>query len=302
MSIILSLTRIGQSIIIDEDPEDDSMSSAPSGSQSTPTGSKATSSGSKSTPSSSSGPKRPGIAPLGEETVSARVGSTREIDAVNEDLDRNTESQTTGYYGDNSDLSWMQRLKSQHLNPSETSTDGSSVKDGEQLRTLKLVPLATSSYHCDDIDVDISPGLGEVDFLAVPPQPFANRLFDYYLRSVHCEFPIVGSEEMSRHYRAFINHDPQLSNEWRSKMNLILAIGAKYAQLVKDYNTVQAYDHLVYFARARASGVGAGDLLRHPTVDQVHVTGLMAYYLLVTHQINRYRSFQIQRLLGLTNL
>lgn len=278
------------------------MPPTPSGSKSATSGSKSTASGSKSITSGSSGFKRPGIAPLGEETVSARAGSTRSIDTVNEDFNRNVESQTTGYYGDSSDLSWMQRLKSQHLNPDLSNTDDSRVTDGEEPRTPNLVPLTTSSYHCDDIDVDIAPGLGEVNPLATPPQPVATRLLDYYFTSVHSEFPIIGREEMSMHYQAYINQDPRLSSEWRSKLNLILAIGAKYAHLVKDYNTVQANDHLIYFARTRVPGAHPGDLLRHPTVDQVHITALTAFYLLVTHQINRYTSLQIRCLLRLMTL
>ena len=222
--------------------------------------------------------------PYGEDNVSARVGSTEDLDQIDEDFNKSPESKATGYHGKNSELTWMQRLRMQashdmHGDGVEALSSGVS-----QTRSTAATPISKVTYHCDDLGISLPE---EVDLLELPPRYIADALFNDYLESVHPVFPIIGKQTFSDQYRGFFNHGREPAANWRAILNMIFAISAKHAHLIEAPWRGDERDHLVYFTRARGLGFNIDSLLVHADMQRIQITGLMAFYLLATNQVNR---------------
>ena len=244
----------------------------------------------------------------GEGQVSARVGSLGSIDQVHEDFNRDAGSRATGYMGKNSDLSWMQRLKTQvqQMTPSggeeeeecgrqayeHASQDGyqDGYQDGTGSRKSRGLQgdrerVSNVTYHCDDIDL-ISPD--QVISNELPPRQTIEILVKTYIDSIHPVFPIIGRLTFTNQVSSFLEHSHlKPGDSWLAILNLIFAIAAKYSHLVQTHWRGDERDHLVYFARARALGMNDESIFEHPDLQRVQVLGLMAFYLLSINQINR---------------
>ena len=148
--------------------------------------------------------------------------------------------------------------------------------------------MADSNYHLDDFPVS---GLGPVDPYEVPPRELADSLFNAYMQTVHASFPIIGRSNFTPQFRRFYNnpHDPKVmeATKWRAIINLIFAIGAKYAHLTQAEWQGDERDHLIYFARARQLSITSDTIFTHPDLQLVQIYGLTGFYLLATNQINR---------------
>lgn len=227
----------------------------------------------------------------GEKHVSARVGSTDSLDHVGENFDQSTATRATGYMGKNSELTWIQRLKRQ----TEVGSDGSEEEAedaadvGQEHPTpfgdTSQPPINESTYHCDDLSVLIAEyQISEYD---VPPKYLADLLFQAYLDTVHPAFPIIGKITFSDQYRTFYGKRVKAGAKWLAILNLIFAIGARYAYLVQAEWSGDENQHLVYFTRARMLGYNPETLFEHPSLQQVQIAGLMAFYLTAINQINR---------------
>ena len=225
---------------------------------------------------------RPG--PSGENQVSARVGSTGELDKVAEDFTSTGEAQATGYHGKNSELVWMQRLKTRALH--DTDEDGEEIDCSRSLQehASTATPISQLTYHCDDLDVSLPE---QVDLLSLPPRTVADSLLNNYLEFIHPLFPIISKSTFSSQYHGFFDEGRSPTASWRAILNLIFAIAAKHAHLIKAPWRGIEEDHLVYFARARGLGLNSDDLLVHANMQRVQLTGLMAFYLLAINQVNR---------------
>ncbi|KAL9103120.1 MAG: hypothetical protein Q9163_001799 [Psora crenata] len=221
---------------------------------------------------------RPG--PYGEDYVSARIGSTDELDKVKEDFNRSSESQATGFHGKNSELAWIQRLKA-HVMP---NTDQRGETAGRPGAPTSPNFISDSTYLCDDLE--LTP-LDQVDLLEVPPRHVADALFNDYLESIHTFFPIIGRKTFTEQYLGFFNEGRKPAANWRAILNMIFAISAKHAFHIKAPWKGQEHDHELYFARARGLGLDSESILAHPNIQRVQITGLMALYLLSIKQINR---------------
>ncbi|KAL9130029.1 MAG: hypothetical protein Q9217_001674 [Psora testacea] len=229
-------------------------------------------------------PIQPSAGPYGEDNVSARVGSNDALDKIDEDFNRTEEAQATGFHGKNSELAWLKRLKTEVLHDTHEDGEGIDFRAFSQQHSSAPAALNEVTYHCDDLG--ISPP-DPVDSLALPPRRIADALFNAYLESVHPVFPIIGKNTFSYQYLGFFNEGRNPASNWRAILNLIFAIAAKQAHLVNAPWKGDEHDHLVYFTRARELGLNTESILVHPNMQRVQVTGLMAFYLLAIHQINR---------------
>lgn len=122
---------------------------------------------------------------------------------------------------------------------------------------------------------------------AVPPRQLADRLFHDYLRTVHPLFPIVHQPTFTTQYRTFFDSNLHPGDKWLAILNMIFAIGAQHAHLIKASWRGKDTDHIAYLTRARVLSMSDHELFSHPDLQQNQVEGLIAFYLLSSEQINR---------------
>lgn len=229
--------------------------------------------------------------PGGETRASARVGSIGSMDTAGEDINNNSAARATGFMGKNSELVWMQRLSQQAAasSGSDTSSSLSGPARSPQGRTeAGMTRISDSTYHCDNFPINVS---DQVNAFELPPKHIADFLVQTYLNTIHPAFPILVKPDLITQYSTFSNRQGISPGEgWRAILNLIFSIAAKYAHLVQADSRGDERDHLIYFTRARMLGFNGDSILAHPELQQVRISGLMAFYLAATHQINRYRS------------
>ena len=189
----------------------------------------------------------------------------------------------------------MQRLKRQTGQDSEEEDDDDegSLPDGQTSPSLHydhfgsgLTPISESTYHCDDLTLTPPHHVGPFE---MPSQARADMFIQTYLESVHPAFPIIGKNTFIRQYQAFqlAQDQSNINQNWLAILNLIFAIGAKYAHLIQAEWSGDETDHLVYFTRARMLGFNADAILGHPELQKVQIAGLMSFYLMTLNQINR---------------
>ena len=212
------------------------------------------------------------------------------MDTAGEDFDKSSAARATGFMGKNSELVWIQRLAQQAVADSESDTKSSASsrarsRPGEAEPDTTRPVISDSTYHCDNFPINVS---DHVDAYEMPQRHTADFLLQAYLDTVHPSFPILDKTAFIDQYDAFSNGQGiNPSNSWRATLNLIFAIAAKYAHLVQADARGDERDHLIYFTRARMLGFNGDTILAHPEIQQVRISGLMAFYLAATHQINR---------------
>ncbi|KAI3272412.1 transcriptional regulator family: Fungal Specific TF [Penicillium roqueforti] len=219
---------------------------------------------------------------IDEPSSPSSIGSLGDIDQVGEDLNRNEHSRATGYMGKTSEITWLQRLQrgAQHhshqlLYPSEY---GRSKRQDDDLALYAV------NYHLDEEDISVPE---PVDTYAVPPRQLADKLLDDYLRTVHPFFPIIHRPLFTAQYRTFFDGNANPSDKWLAILNMIFAISAQHAHLIRASWRGEERDHLIYLTRSRVLSMSGDDLFSHPDLQQVQVEGLVAFYLLSSDQINR---------------
>jgi hypothetical protein len=227
------------------------------------------------------------------------------VDRIEEDFNRNEQSRATGFIGKNSEITWLQRLKQEVTYgspPRESGEEGAEQKFQEKtggaspmFETRKFgTPLqdldegfsaSATSYHLDDLAVSIPE---VVDPHETPMRDFADNLFTTYLNTVHGSFPIIGKATFISQYRKFFGGPPvKPGNKWIAILNLIFAIAAKHSHLVQADWRGDERDHLIYFTRARMLGMNGETIFNHADLQQIQISGLLAFYFLSTDQINR---------------
>jgi hypothetical protein len=180
-----------------------------------------------------------------------------------------------GFVGEHSEMAWLYRLK--------RDLDQDSRTVGESLAR----PSISSVNYFQDTTIISS--LDDVDILVRPPQQIADRLLEDYFQAVHPEFPIIGKEAfMGQYWSFYSNNNVRVGKRWVAVLNLVLAVAARLSELAQRQPQGNFTDHVAYFARAWRLSMGDIALLNHPSLEQVQVEGLAAFYLLSTGQVNRY--------------
>lgn len=152
-----------------------------------------------------------------------------------------------------------------------------------------------TSYHLDDLTVAVPES---VDPYETPIKDIADNLFSAYLNTVHASFPIIGKATFISQYRKFVGGSQMKpGNKWLAILNLIFAIAARHSHLVQADYRGDDRDHLIYFTRARMLGVNGETFFNHADLQQIQISGLVAFYLLSTNQINRYEATRLSPLI-----
>ena len=230
-----------------------------------------------------------------ESDVSAGAGSTGALDRTEEDFTRDG-ARDTGFMGKNSEITWMQRLQVENKfgdekdMPNMSSTNVDSSKDtADSFNPMAEAEAGFSvhetSYHLDDESVTT---FEHVDPYEVPTAETARNLFDAYMTRVHPSFPIVSKINLTIQFQKFLSGQAQRPPEkWLAILNLIFAIAAKYSHLVQADWKGDERDHIIYFTRARLLSVNSETVFQHPDLQVIQITGLISFYFVCIHQINR---------------
>ncbi|CAN9173970.1 unnamed protein product [Alternaria alternata] len=247
----------------------------------------------------------------GEAHVTASVGSNEDLDHLDEDLTRDHESRATGYVGLNSEVQWLRSAQRQtedtgaepygqpHGPPGSTRDAASKRSDALHDRrddiqehsrqgSMRYMNDTTFYLDSDDIETDIF-----VDPYEDPDPDIAEKLFNCYFETVHPSFPLVPQtfEDQSRKYLGALRHNNayQVPRKWRTQMNLLLAIGAKYSHLIGAEWRGDDGDHLVYMNRAvrLLSLKNTVMVISAPDLELVQATGALAFYFLVIGHVSR---------------
>ncbi|KAE8377853.1 fungal-specific transcription factor domain-containing protein [Aspergillus bertholletiae] len=204
-------------------------------------------------------------------------------DHTEEDFNRDDFARATGFIGRSSEISWL-RMLSKYVGSGCEVCHPTFDISSPALKSDCNGPIASSNYHLDDFDM---PTVERLDISELPSKDIATRLFNAYLNSVHPSFPIIGISTFASQFQAFFNN-PSLKpgNKWLAILNLIFAIGARYAHLINAEWRRDRGDHYLYFIRARHMSL-EGQLLHHSDLQQLQVEGLASFYMLSAGHVNR---------------
>ena len=166
----------------------------------------------------------PGLQGRDEDKVSADVGSSEELDIVDEDLLRDEDSRAAGFVGKSSELQWLRRLRedvehhgavplrgSGPYGPPGTSAEASSrrldaLRQRQHSDPNTHVPLSSSTFSLDEQD-------GGIDYTVypfeLPPTDVAQGLIKGYMDIVQDSFSILSRSclvETFRELYASVEH------------------------------------------------------------------------------------------------
>ncbi|KAJ5042566.1 fungal-specific transcription factor domain-containing protein [Bipolaris maydis] len=247
----------------------------------------------------------------GEAFVSGSIGSDQSLDNLFEDLTRSHRSRETGYVGQASEVQWLlnvqrqlQNIKAEPCIPTyiiqNPDRDAKRTRPGTIAeRTSNALQVSSqgtwkhmtdTSFYLDSSDIasDVF-----IDPYELPNVETAERLFGYYINTVHLSFPLVNAK-FEHQFRAYIEsvrekRNFNMSNAWRAQLNLIFAIGAKCSHLTSAEWRADESDHGYYMMRA-VYLIRFESYLRvfpSPSLELVQATYSMSFYLLTIGHVNR---------------
>ncbi|KAK4954698.1 hypothetical protein LTR66_013548 [Elasticomyces elasticus] len=205
------------------------------------------------------------------------VGSLRDVDNVNEDLNWSEASRATGYIGKSSEVAWMQRLVTEAMKEEQQQND--------QYPSLFVDDsIASVNYHLDDEPLH---ELDVKNIFSLPPKSLGDKLLNTYLDHVHDSLPIIRRSLFQKQYDHVFSGD-QLNpgRKWLAVLNMIFAIGSQTHRL-SGQDTQSDDDEKIYFGRAKSLNISENVLYDHADLQQIQAEALMALYLLNLSQVNR---------------
>ncbi|KAF9894766.1 hypothetical protein FE257_006656 [Aspergillus nanangensis] len=205
-------------------------------------------------------------------------------DYVEEDYNRTKRLQAFGFVGGHSELSWMKDLRRDiDKSTSRAQSESSESKAALEYKTSGL--LTSVSYFLDDNELFLDE---EVVLYHRPPRHVADKLVNLYFHTVHPSFPIIGKLPFMQQYVLYYStpnlHPP---DKWLAILNLVFALGAKYAKLTTEPWVDALNTPLEYFTRSHRFGFAHDGPFDHPSLQQVQVEGLATFFLMTIGHINR---------------
>jgi hypothetical protein len=184
---------------------------------------------------------------VGEAGHPASVGSDGDLDLLDEDLHRSRESRETGYIGRNSEVQWLRSLQNE-IATSESEPYGlpygpvgstkSAVDQRSEARHVRKKrdragrsrPVTETTFYLDNESLELEV---TVDPHEIPPLDQAAKLFRAYMKTIHSSFPIIShafQDQFERFCEATrLGNTFPVPDKWLAKLNLIFAIGVRYA-------------------------------------------------------------------------
>ncbi|KAF2856860.1 hypothetical protein T440DRAFT_12250 [Plenodomus tracheiphilus IPT5] len=238
----------------------------------------------------------------GEANISAEVGSSGDLDLVDEDLMRDEQTRATGFIGKASEIQWLRKL---HTDGGNDKNDGpygppgqdreaaaerlAALRHRQRVNPVPLMHTSKANYYLDEEPL-------ETDFMAdpmeMPPFETAERLMKAFMESCHNSFPFLAKKavmnEFYLYYAASQRGKPYSPpQKWLATINLVFAIGAVYSHLIAAEWCADDRDHLMYYSRACTLGLKDPWWFSHPDLPQMQITGLLSFYYLSIGRVNR---------------
>ena len=196
-------------------------------------------------------------------------------DFIDEDLNSSQHMQATGYVGEHSATAWLFELQRNLVKDTDTKTSEETWPPS----------ISAMCYFQNETNIGICE---DAELWALPPREIADQLVDFYFRTIHPEFPVIGKITFCWQYRSyFLSSNARPGRRWIALLNLVFAIAAKFSPLVGGQYEGSSERHANYFARAWQLSIDHVALAEHPDLQQVQVEGLAAFYLLCVGEGNR---------------
>ncbi|KAJ5369350.1 uncharacterized protein N7496_009110 [Penicillium cataractarum] len=194
---------------------------------------------------------------------------------TDEDFNSSQRLQAMGFIGEHSAIAWLFEL-----------TRYLAMKSGLGPGDETYPPsISAMNYFQDEAKLET---LEDGFQWTRPPREEADQLVNYYLRTIHPEFPVIGKLTFCWQYQSYFSSpNARPGRRWMALLNLVLAIAAKISPLARTYHGKSTGHHGIYFSRAWQLGIDHVALRDSPDLQQVQVEGLAAFYLLSIAEINR---------------
>ena len=223
---------------------------------------------------------------VGERRVLADVGSPSRQGELNRVVHLHEGSGLAGYIGKMSEISWIQRIQ-EHV-------------EGKSLTFIFEMLSAQLDYRAEKTE-DLSYFVDQFDLLSVdedyvnphqyPPVSTAILLSEAFFHALHGSFYFVERDQFLNDLMT-VQAAGSISS-WSQRpflavCNMVWATAARWLEMTELAERTDAEDHLVYYARARSLGLDHRIQYDHADVQTVQGMGILAFYLLVNHSIQRY--------------
>jgi hypothetical protein len=168
----------------------------------------------------------------------------------------------SGYIGGNSVIQWLQNLQKEIGQPQpdytkEPSTSRIGAEDRErnvrhecQFRTADGGSITNYYFYLDEDSVDVETYGCHI----VPSAETALELFGFFEKTVQTPFPVLCKAFKGQLHTYYKNlrdgNDLIVCDKWKATLNLVCAIGSRYAYLTSANWQGNSDDHLVYMWRA----------------------------------------------------
>lgn len=121
------------------------------------------------------------------------------------------------------------------------------------------------------------------------PSQVADHLLDIYARLILPVFPIVGGLELRGLVESSTTKGKTYGYECSLKLNLVFAIASRHLLVVHENNLSGGLPNpSVFFSRAYHQNQSPDHFYMEPSLSQVQIAGLTAFYLICINQIDRY--------------
>lgn len=242
-----------------------------------------------SRPSSESIPEASGSARVGEAYETAGdVGSPGRQGELSKGVDLEYGGGAVGFIGKASPISWLQRCK-EHLAPISSP---SRLRDPIETTQTQLdqhdAAANKFNYYLDDADLlSVDEDVVSED---IPPPEIAYLLAEACFHSLQGAFMFNYRAEFLETLSHFPPNRPTLSwtqRQWLATANIVFAIGARWLQYTRMDDVIARYNHIEFYARARALGLDHRVVFDHPVLEQIQSLGLLGFYLYINGSIAR---------------
>lgn len=143
--------------------------------------------------------------------------------------------------------------------------------------------ISSMNYHLDDRNLS-NPDVSNP--FVLPPRALSDRLLQVYFDKVQVSLPLVRRDLFCDQYHRCFLGGVNPGRKWLAVFNLVLAVGCAITRLSEE--NIYGADENIFFARAKMLSASENILYDHDDLQQVQVETLMAFFLLVISQINRY--------------
>jgi hypothetical protein len=204
-----------------------------------------------------------------------------------DDLQQSGRSRETGVMGTSSEVQWLHALLQ-----ADQLDDNAMLSRQRSFAAPNSDQVSLITFYLDHLDTNTANLDYAVDPYHMPTPETSKHLLACYMDKVHISFPILSRKLFEDNFeRCFQGIEkgiaPRLNPRWQATLNLVFAIGSRYACLTGGNRGQEENDHLVYAARARKFGWNNITLSQRPDLPQVQVAGLLALYYLSTGQVNQ---------------